>query len=383
MNQVAITGVGYVPISEHWSKSLRMLMAEAGFLALDEAEIDKPDLIIVSSAFASRLQEQYQLGALIANYMGLGGVPAMSVEAGDASGGVAIHLGYTAILSGIYKNVLIIGGDKLSDELPARVESVMASMEDREYITYHGATYAGLAALVYKEYLTKYGVKNDDIALLAVHDHSMAVGIAHAQYPFPIKLDKVLSSPIIADPIRLFESFGFGDGAAAIVLSALEGIKSDTIITIESSVMATAEQFNIAQRDSIVSFSSTNKAAKQAYAKAKITPNEINVAEIHDSYTILGIIALEDLGFAKYGEGTKLLKEGQLTPGGKIPVNTFGGLKARGHPFGATALYQTMEIVKQLRGEAPHQVPKAEYGLVHSMAGIGGTAVVNILRRMK
>ncbi len=383
MKEVAITGIGYVPISEHWTKPLRTLMAEAGYSALNDAGIDKPDLIIISSAFASRIQEQYQLGSLIASYMGLGGIPALSVEAGDASGGVALHLGYTAVLSGLYNNVLIIGGDKLSDELPAKIESIMASMEDREYVAYQGATYAGLAALIYKEYLTKYGVKNEDVALLSVHDHSMAVGVSHAQYPFPVKLDKVLSSPIIADPIRLFESFGFGDGAAAIVLSASDTIKNDTLITIESSVIITAEQSNVAQRNNLTSFYSTCKAAEQAYAKAKITPSNINVAEIHDSYTILGIIALEDLGFAKHGEGTKLLKEGQLAPGGKIPVNTFGGLKARGHPFGGTALYQTIEIVKQLKGEAPHQVPKAEYGLVHSMAGIGGTSVVTILRRVK
>ncbi|MEM3831997.1 MAG: thiolase domain-containing protein [Thermoprotei archaeon] len=383
MRNVIISGTGYVPISEHWSKPLRTLMAEAGFLALNEAGISRPDLIIVSSAFASRLQEQYQLGSLIANYMGLGGTPAMSVEAGDASGGVAFHIGYMAVLSGLYDHVLIIGGDKLSDELPAKIESVIASMEDREYIAYQGATYAGLAALVYKEYLKKYGIKNDDVALMAVHDHSMAVGVSHAQYPFPVKLDKVLASPIIADPIRLFESFGFGDGAAAVVLSVSDQVKNDTLVAVESSAMATADQYNIAQRNDITSFYSSLKAAEQAYAKAKITPEKINVAEIHDSYTILGIIALEDLGFAKHGEATKLLKEDQLTPGGKIPTNTFGGLKARGHPFGATGLYQIIEVTKQLKGEAIHQIPKAEYGLVHSVAGIGGTATVSILRRVK
>lgn len=383
MRKVIISGVGYTPISEHWSKPLRVLMAEAGSLALSEAGISRPDLIIVSSAFASRLQEQYQLGSLIADYMGLSGVPAISVEAGDASGGVAFHMGFTAVLSGLYDHVLIIGGDKLSDGLPANVESIIASIEDREYIAYQGATYASLAALIYKEYLKKYGVKNDDVALMAVHDHSMSVGISHAQYSFPVKLDKVLASPIIADPIRLFESFGFGDGAAAVVLSASDQIKNDVIVAVESSAIATADQYNIAQRRDLTSFYSTLKAAEQAYANAKITPEKINVAEIHDSYTILGVIALEDLGFAKRGEATKLLKENQLTPGGKIPTNTFGGLKARGHPFGATGLYQVIEITKQLRGEAPHQVPKAEYGLVHSVAGVGGTAVVSILRRVK
>jgi len=375
---VYVCGVGLTKISEHWAKPLRVLMAEAALKALEDAGNPEPDLIVVSSALSPLLQKQSHLGPVVLEELGLTGKPVLSVESGGASGAVAFHAGYMAVRSGLYSTVLVIGGEKLSDALPMDVVSAMQNFEEREHVSFYGITGVSLSALAYKMYLKKNGVKREEVASLAVHDHEMAVGVKHAQYPFPIKLEAVLRATTISEPITLFESFGYGDGAAAVVLTSRRN--GDGCVRVAGCAIST-DRVTPASKIGSLSFPSTVKAAENAYRMAGIGPGDVDVAEIYDPYTIIGVISLEDLGFAERGKGAKLVWEGEVKPGGKIPVNTFGGLKARGNPLGATGLYQIAEIAIQLRGEAPHQVDSPKYGLAHAMGGFGGSSVVTILGR--
>lgn len=380
MRDVYISGIGLIKVSEHWDKPLRILMAEAGLRAIEDSGGAKPDVVIISTACSEILQSQSNIAPLVLDEMGLTGTPALRIESGNASGALALHVGYNFITSGIYDKVLVIGGDKLSDLLPSTVESAMSSTEDREYVAYHGVTKAGLIALIYRVYMRKYSVKREDIASLAVHDHNMAVGVPHAQYPFKISLKSVLEAPTIADPITLFESFGLGDGAAAVLLSSTE--YSDVRVKIRASEISTDTLYPGA-RDELTFFKSTSEATTRALKRAGIELKDIDVLEMSDAYTITGIIALESMGFAEKGMGPKLVVEGELEVGGKIPTNTFGGLKARGNPLGATGLYQIAELTLQLRGEAPHQVPKAEYALAHNSESMASISVVSIIERVR
>ncbi len=373
---VYVCGVGFTKISEHWRKPLRVLMAEAGLKAIDDSGGLDPELVIVSSALSPLLQRQSHLAPLLLEEMGLNGKPAFSVESGGASGAMAFHAGVMAVAAGLYDPVLVVGGEKLSDVLPMDVVAALQNFEDREHVSFYGITWVSLAALLYKSYLSSNGVRREDVASLAVHDHEMAVGVEHAQYPFPVKLEAVLRSTVLADPITLLESFGYGDGAAAILISRRKS--GDGCVRVAGMGVAT-ENSTPASKIVDISFKSTVNAAEKAYRAAKIDPSSIDVAEIYDPYTIIGIVSMEDLGFAERGKAAKLVAEGEVKPGGRIPINTFGGLKARGNPIGATGLYQIAEIVLQLRGEAVHQVPSPKYGLAHSMGGFGGTSVVTIL----
>jgi len=321
----------------------------------------------------------------MATWLGIPGVAAAKIEAACASGSAAFHQAYLAVASGVYDCVLVGGVEKMTDAVVHDVTAALVMADDAEYTAFTGASFVGLNAIVYRYYMEKYGVKQEDIALFSVHDHKYAVDNPHAQFRFTVTLEKVLSSPLVADPIRLLECSPIGDGADALVLCTAKFIKENGLnvaVEVAASTAAT-DTISLADREDLTTLTATVKAAKKAYRIAKIEPKDIDVMEIHDAFTILGVIHLEDLGFAKKGEGWKLVKEGEIEKDAKIPTNLSGGLKARGHPVGATGVYQIYEIYQQLMGKAPNQVDGAEIGLAQSVGGVGGTVVINILRRVR
>lgn len=389
MSRVFIVGVGATKIDEHWDKSLRNLMRDASLRAIRDAGIEKKEIeaIYVSNMSSGYLQGQEHLGSLLATWLGVPGVAAMKVEAACGSGGVALHQAYLAIKSGVYDCVLVTGVEKMSDTTTNDTTGALIMAEDQEYVAFSGFTFVSLNALVYRYYMKKYGVKQEDIALFAVHDHKYAANNPLAQYPRPVTLDEVLRSPMVADPIHLLESAPIGDGSAALVLCSEEKAKrlgkGDVLLELAGSAVAT-EVFSIHDRIDPTTVTATAKAARKALNMASVELKDIDLLEVHDAFTVLGVIHLEDLGFAKRGEGWRLLKEGQLEKDGELPTNTMGGLKARGHPVGATGLYQVYDIVAQLRGEAgQNQVPDPEVGLAQNVGGVGGTVAVNIVRRVR
>jgi acetyl-CoA C-acetyltransferase len=388
MRRVFIAGVGATRVDEHWDRSLRDLMRESSLKAIQDSGLSKKDIeaIYVGNMSSGFLQGQEHLGSLLATWIGVPGVAAAKVEAACASGGAALHQAYLAVRSGVYDCVLVVGVEKMTDAYTGDVTDALVMAEDQEYVAFTGLSFVALNAFVYRYYMKKYGVRQEDIAYFAVHDHKYAVNNPLAQYPRPITLDEVMKSPLVADPIHLLESAPIGDGSAALVLCSEEKLKAlgkDVHLEIAGSAVAT-DVFSLHERADPTTLLATVKAARKAFSMASIEPKDVDVLEVHDAFTVLGVIHLEDMGFAKKGEGWRLLKEGQLEKDGDLPTNTMGGLKARGHPVGATGIYQVYEITLQLRGEAgKNQVPDPEVGVAQNVGGVGGTVAVHVVRRVR
>jgi len=390
MRNVYVIGVGMTPIREHWDKSLRNLLAEAIARSADDAGISLRDIesIYVGNMSSGYLQGQEHIGALVATQLGLIGVPACKIEAACASGGMAFHQAFLSVASGMYDCVVASGVEKMTDAITPDVTVALIMADDQEYVANYGATFVSLNALVYRYYMEKYNVKQEDIALFPVHCHRYAQNNPYAQYRRAVSLEDVLKSPLIADPIRLLESAPIGDGAASIVLCSEnfireKGLSPEVLVQVAASAAAT-DTLSIHEREDISTLTASIKASRKAYEMAKVEPNDIDVLEVHDAFSILGILHLEDLGFAEKGKGTVLVKEGELEVGGKIPTNLFGGLKARGHPVGATGIYQIAEVFLQLTGRAgKSQVDGATVGMAQNVGGVGSTVVVNILKRVR
>ena len=384
MRKVAVIAIGYTKVSEHWNLSIRELFTEAALMALNEASIGQIDALYIGNMFSGYCQHQEHLGVLMADYIGLKSPPAVKVEAAGASGGMALREGVQAVASGLHDFVMVGGVEKMTDVLSTDITSALAMAADQEYEAFIGATFVALNAMVKRAYQHKYGVSDELIATLPVHCHEMASKNPYAQLPFKISVEQVLSSPFIAEPLRLLECSPVGDGAAVLMLCPLEKAKDFTDTPIEIvGVGAATDTLALYQRDDLTTFKATIEAAEMAYKMAHIKPDDVDVAEIHDAFSITGIISLEDLGFFEKGKAAEAISEGQIAPGGKVAVNTFGGLKARGHPIGATGVYQAVEVVKQLRGDAEkNQVEDAKIGLTQNVGGVGGTVTVHIFRRL-
>jgi len=379
MRGVAIAGVGLCRVREHWEKSIRDLFSEAALKAFDEAGTDEIDALYVSNMGSATHQRQLHLGAMMADALGKRGIAALRVEAASASGGVAFHEGVKAVASGLCDCVLVGGVEKMSDVLPAEVASSLAMSEDQEYTAYTGVTEVGLSGLIHRHYMERFGAGAEEIAMFAVRGHEHAVGCPHAQYPFKISIERVVASPMEADPIHVLECSGIGDGAAAILLRPSDEMVDG--VEVASTAVAT-DVYYLTERPDILTFDAVERAASKAYRSADISHGDVDVLEVHDETTITGVISLEDLGFIEKGKGAAFVAEGGTAREGEIPTNTFGGLKARGNPVGATGLYQIAEVYLQLQGEAgPCQVEDADVGLAENLGGLGSTCAVTVLRR--
>ncbi len=384
MRRVAIVGVGCTKVDEHWRVSMRDLFTEAALKALDGAGLDRVDALYVGNMFSDYAQNQGHLGAMMADSIGMPGIPAVKVEAACASGGVAVHEGFKAVASGLVDYVLVGGVEKMTDIQTPEVTTALMMAENREYTGFTGITFVGLNALISRLYMETYEAKPEEVAAISVNDHKHAATNPYAQYQFPITIETVMKSSYIADPLHLFECCGIGDGAASLVLCPLEKAQelSDSPVEIVASAAAT-QVHSLYERDDLLRFGATEAAAKEAYGRSGLKPDDIDVLEVHDAFSIVGVLAIEALGIAKRGEGARFVAEGNTALGGKIPTNTFGGLKARGHPIGGTGVYQIVELTWQLRGDAgKNQVPDARCGLAQNVGGVDSTSAVHILRRV-
>ena len=378
MRAVKIAGVGLIKVSEYWDRPIQSLFAEASLKAMKDAGMDSVDKVYVSNMGASLMQDQLNLAAIMADSLGNPGLPATRIEAGSASGGVAFHEAVQAVASGYSNAVMVTGVEKLSDILPEVVTTGLAMAEEQEYTAYTGVTKTGIAAMIHRLYMDLYSGP-EDICMMAVKSHEHAVGCKHAQYPFKMSLQRAMASPMEADPIHMMECSGIGDGAAALILVPADGEGVEVAGTAVST-----DYTSIAARPDPLEMKSIKTAAANAYKMAGIKASDVSLAEVQDDYSINGVLGLEGLGLAKTGEGAKLVNSDDVDREGKIPVNTFGGLKARGNPLGATGIYQLAELTWQLQGKAgDHQVPDAKIGVAENMGGMASICAVNVLRRVK
>ncbi len=388
MRDVAIIGVKNTNFGEMWEKSLRDIFVEAGIGALKDAGVAGEDIgsMYVGNMSSGQFVDQEHVGALIADYSGLARnlhVPATRVEAACASGGLALRQGMLAVASGYEDIVVAAGVEKMTDISSSSASTALAAAADREWEGIMGATFPGLYAMIAQLHMHKYGTTSEQLAEVAVKNHFNGSMNPIAQYKSKISVDAVLNSIMVADPLHIFDCSPITDGASALVLAPADIAHeyTDTPIYIKASAQA-SDTIALHDRRDITTLDATVNAAKKAYAMAKVTPADIDLVEVHDCFTIAEICAIEDLGFAKKGEGGKVTAEGETAIGGRIPVNTSGGLKSCGHPVGATGIKQAVEITQQLRGEAgKRQVDSAEIGMTHNVGGSGATVVVHIFSR--
>ena len=385
MREVAIIGTGVTKFGELWDASFRDLGIEAGLRAMSDANLtgSEVDGMFIGNMSSGRFISQHHVNALIADYAGMASrnVPAVRVEAAGASGGVAFREAVMAVASGMHDIVVVGGAEKMTDVTDEDTNSVMDSATDQQWEATVGATFASLNAMIARRCMHEGIATREEIASMSVNDHAHGALNPDAQFRKAITLDTVLRAGMVADPLTMFDCAPISDGAAALVLCPAETAKkyTDRPVKVLASAQA-SDTLALFQRDDITTFAATSAAAANAFKTAKIRPKDIAVAEVHDHFTIEGIMALQDLGLFKKGEAGKAVMDGQAAIGGKVAVNTSGGLKARGHPVGATGVAQIVEIAKQLRGDADkRQVANAKYGLAQSVGGTGSTVVVSIM----
>lgn len=383
MRDVAIIGVSQTKFGELWESSFRDLIVEAGADAIEDSNIEGKDLesMYVGNMSAGLFVRQEHIAALIADYTGLNPVPCARVEAACASGGLALRQGIMAVASGYHDIVVSAGVEKMTDVVDAT--SAIATAADQEWEAQQGITFPSLYAMMARRHMYEYGTTREQLAMFSVVNHKNAAKNPKAQYPFEISVDKVLNSTMVADPLTLLDCSPISDGASAVVLCPAEDAKkyTDTPIYVKASAQASGT-IGLHSRKSITTIESTKHAAKKALNMANMTNKDIDMVEVHDCFSINGILAIEDLGFFEKGKGGQAVEDGLTEIDGEIAVNPSGGLKARGHPLGATGISQVAEIVWQLRGEAgKRQVNDAEVGMTHNIGGTGGTAAVHIFSR--
>jgi acetyl-CoA C-acetyltransferase len=380
MRDVAIIGVGMTKWGELWQKSLRTIFTESALLALEDAGVDHFDSLLVGCMSSGLFVGQEHLASLLADSLGRIPVPAARVESACASGGLALRQGFIEVASGASDIVLVGGVEKMTDVTGCEATYALGTAADQEYEGYHGLTFPGLYAMMAVAHMHSYGTTREQLALVAVKNHDNGSKNPLAQFPFKVTVDGVLNSVLVADPLRILDCSPITDGAAAVVLCPAEMARkmNKPVVRITGVGQAT-DTIALSSRRDLAWLESTHLAAGKALAMAKQKIEDIHLFEVHDCFTIAEIMVTEALGLVKKGQGGKAVEDGLTARGGRFPVNPSGGLKAKGHPVGATGVAQAVEVVKQLRGEAgDRQIKGAKRGLTQNMGGTGGSSVVHV-----
>jgi acetyl-CoA C-acetyltransferase len=385
LTKVAVVGIGHSRFGKRTDVNVAELAFESIKQAVDDAGVDKKDIRNVVVGSAGGWYEESLPAVIVNEYAGLGSVGTMRVEAACASGSAAVKTAYNSIMSGEADVAMAVGVEKMTEvdtltsvELIGRAGSYMWEFEN------YGMTFPAYYALYAVAHMNRFGTTEEDMSRVAVKAHHYGAMNPLAQFQKEITLEKAMGSQVVAWPLKLYDACPLTDGSAAVILAEEKLAKklSDTPIWIKG-VGYSSDSANLSKRTDYVGLEASVEAARRAYAAAKITPDRVDVATCHDCFTIAELMAYEDLGFCKKGEGAKLIREGQTEVGGRIPVNLDGGLKAKGHPIGATGVSMAVEITKQLRQEAgSHQANiKNGVGLVHNVGGTGHYAYVTVLSR--
>lgn len=383
MRDVAVVGIGIMKWGELWEKSFRDIFAEAALNAIDDAGVDHIDSLYVGSMSGGLFVGQEHIGAIMADYMGQKHIPACRVESACASGGMSFRQGLIEVASG-YSDIVMAGGvEKMTDISGDDATYALATAADQDYESFHGVTFPGLYAMMAQAYMKKYKMTRNQLSAVPTKAHLNGSKNPYAQYPFLIKLEDVAKGVKVADPLHILDCSPITDGAAAVILTTVDIAKkmNKPIIKVIGSGIAT-DTIALHQRDSFTSLKSTELAGKRALKMAGKKITDIDLVEVHDCFSIAEIIVTESLGFFKPGKGAKAAADGVTALDGKIPVNTSGGLKSKGHPVGATGIGQVVEIVKQLRGEAENgrQIKGSpKVGMTQNMGGSGASAAVHIM----
>jgi len=378
MRDIFVAGVGLTPAGEQWDSSLRELALNAIHAAQRDAPDLKPEALFVGNMLAGELSHQEHLGALIADFAGLRGIEAVTIEAAGASGGAALRQAVLAVGSGLMDTALVVGVEKITDKVGAGgVAAATATATDSDWEAAQGVTPTALAALIMRRYMHEHNVELKDFAGFSVNAHSNARANPNAMFRNALTPEAYIQAGMVSEPINLFDMAPECDGAAALLISA-----KPSAVRVAASAMATGA-LAVHDRHDLLSFEAARLSADKAYQLAGLHPDQISVFELHDAFTVFAALSLEAGGFAERGQGWRLAHTGDIAQTGRIPISTFGGLKARGNPGGATGVYQAAEVVLQLRGQAgQNQIPNAGWGMAQCLGGAGATAVTHIFQKI-
>jgi len=381
MRPIAILGIGQTIVEEQWEKSLRDIAVDAITNALADAGRESADGLFVGNMMSAIINSQNNLGALLADWSGLKGKDSVKVEAACASGSAAFRSGLMAVASGEMDSALVVGVEKMVDRTSHEVTAALATAADADYEVDMGVSFVGLNALIMRRYMHEYGWKHADFAPFAINAHANAVHNPFARLRHKITLEEFEKSAMIATPINLLDASPIGDGAAAIYLVPAESLNGGPHILVAGSAAAT-DTIAIHDRSEPLFLNAAYQSARMAYRQAGVGPEDIDLFELHDAFTIMSALSLEACGYAEPGQGVRLGLDGAIGIQGRIPITTRGGLKARGHPVGATGVYQIAEVVQQLRGQcAQTQVADARIGMAQNIGGSGATIITHILKK--
>jgi acetyl-CoA C-acetyltransferase len=382
MREVAIIGIGQTPINEHWDKSLRDLAGEASLAAMQDAGINSVDGVYVGNMMSGSANRQQQLGAFIADWIGVRYANALHTESACSSGSAAFRSALMAIASGTMDIALAVGVEKMTDSPSDEITSELATAADAEWESTQGLSFVAINALVMKRYMHEYGWKHEDFANFSINAHANAVHNPNARLRSALTLSNYIKGSMITPPINIMDASPIGDGAAAAILVPVESLhrfEPQKLVKVVGSGAAT-DTIAVHSRKDPLWLSAAEKSAMIAYNQAGLTPKEIDFFELHDAFTIMAALSLEASGFCERGRGPQLAIDGDILPSGRIPIATRGGLKARGHPVGATGMYQITEIVQQLRGEAGgNQLERARVGMSQNIGGSGSNIITHIM----
>jgi acetyl-CoA C-acetyltransferase len=383
MRQVAILGIGQTKIDEHWDLSLREIGGHAALAAMHDAGVDKVDALFVGNMLSPLVSGQNQLGTFFSDWIGLWGQEAVKVEAACGSGAAALRAGLMAVASGDIDSALVVGVEKMTDKAGHDVTAALATAADADYEVEQGVSFVGINALMMRRYMHEYGWKHADFAPFSINAHANAIHNPFARLHQKINVQQFEKSAMVATPINLLDASPIGDGAAAAVIVPAEKVASlngKPRILIAGSGSST-DSIAVHSRKDPLFLAAAYQSTKRAYEMADVGPQDIDVFELHDAFSIMSALSLEACGFAERGQGVRLGLDNEIGPQGRVPICTRGGLKARGHPVGATGMYQIVEVVQQLRGECNGtQVDGAKVGMAQNIGGSGATILTHILK---
>ena len=380
MNKVNIIGIGQTPVSESWDKSLKELAGDAGLMAMDDAGIGYPDALFVGNMMAITANRQAQLATLMADWLGFHHKPAISIETACSSGSAAFRMALMAIASGELESALVIGAEKMTDSPSSEITASLATAADAELEADFGLSFVGLNALLMRRYMYEYGWEHAAFANFSINAHANAVHNPNARFHELINKESFSKSPMISDPINLMDASPVSDGAAAIVLSAHPVQNGNRSVSVIASSSMT-DTLSLQNRKIGTRLTAAETSAKAAYAQAGLIPKDINLFEYHDAFSIMAALSLEAAGFCDLGKGPQLALDGKIKFDSEIPVATMGGLKARGHPVGATGIYQLVEATLQLREKAgATQVKRPKHAITQNIGGSGSNIITHILQ---
>ncbi|GAP14457.1 acetyl-CoA acetyltransferase [Longilinea arvoryzae] len=383
MREVAVLGIGQTKVEEQWDKSLRELAGEAVLAALNDAHLSAVDAIYVGNMMSGSANKQQHLGAYIADWVGMRYAEALRIEAACSSGAAAFRNAVIAVASGALDSAIAVGVEKMTDSPGHEITAELATAADADYEVDQGLSFVAINALIMRRYLYEFGWKKDDFAPFSINAHANAVYNPFARFHEPLDEKGYQRAPMVADPINLMDASPMGDGSAAAVIVPVERIYRQPgvpLIKVAGSAGCT-DTIAVHDRRDPLWLMGAERSAHKAYEQAGIGPEDIDVFELHDAFSIMAALSLEAAGFAERGQGPRLALDGEIRPNGRIPIATRGGLKARGHPVGATGMYQIVEVVQQLRGECGEtQVPGAKIGMAQNIGGSGSNIFAHIFK---